>query len=80
MFGNLTHKHTQPELIDFMVVVSSQSETVEFEAMYSDVTPLSRGSFQKQSSRNIMKFQQGLGTILAIGEDNEDEDEDDGWQ
>jgi len=67
------------ELIDFMVVVSSQSETIEFEAMYSDVTPLSRGTFQKQSARNATKFQQSLGTILAIGEENEDEEEDDGW-
>jgi hypothetical protein len=65
----------QHELIDFMVVVSSQSETVEFEAMYGDATPLSRGMFQKQKSRNITKFQQSLGTILAIGEDNEEDDD-----
>lgn len=59
-----------------MVVVSSQTETAEYETMYSDVTPLSRNSFQ--SSRSVAKYQQSLGTILAIGEDEEEEEDEGG--
>lgn len=62
-----------------MVVVSSQTETAEYETMYSDVTPVNRNAFRKQSSRNPSKFHQSLGTILAVGEDDVDEEEDDGW-
>jgi Ca2+-binding EF-hand superfamily protein len=62
------------ELIDFMCVVSSQSETSEYETMYSDVFSSSQ---QQKALRGGNKFQQSLGTILDMGGDADEEDEDD---
>jgi Ca2+-binding EF-hand superfamily protein len=67
------------ELIDFMCVVSSQSQTLEYETMYSDATPsyFSSSGHQK-SQRGGNKFSQSLGTILDMGEIGEgDEEEED---
>jgi Ca2+-binding EF-hand superfamily protein len=66
------------ELIDFMCVVSSQSETTEYETMYSDATPLSLSSSLQStpSMRGGNKFQQNLGTILDMGDDDEEEEDD----
>jgi Ca2+-binding EF-hand superfamily protein len=69
------------ELIDFMCVVSSQSETTEYETMYSDATPsLLSTSSKTPSLRAGGKFYHNLGTILdmgEIGEEEEDEEEED---
>eukprot|EP00539_Tryblionella_compressa_P016178 CAMPEP_0178849764 /NCGR_PEP_ID=MMETSP0746-20121128/20122_1 /TAXON_ID=913974 /ORGANISM="Nitzschia punctata, Strain CCMP561" /LENGTH=226 /DNA_ID=CAMNT_0020515003 /DNA_START=92 /DNA_END=772 /DNA_ORIENTATION=- len=65
------------ELIDFMCVVSSQSETTEYETLYSDTNPslLSLSSSQK-SARGVHRFHQSLGTILDMGEIGEEEEEE----
>lgn len=65
------------ELIDFMCVVSSQSETTEYETMYSDATPSYFASSGHQKSlRGGGKFYKSLGTILDMGELGEDEEEE----
>lgn len=62
------------ELIDFMCVVSSQSETTEYETMYSDATP---SFFTSQKSlRGSPKYFQSLGTILDMGELGEEDEEE----
>lgn len=75
------------DLIDFMCVVSSQSETTEYEAMYSDAVPGYLSSSQQQQLpllRGGNKFHQSLDTILDMGGDDadgeeEDGEEEDGW-
>ncbi|KAG7347684.1 EF hand domain containing protein [Nitzschia inconspicua] len=64
------------ELIDFMCVVSSQSETTEYETMYSDATPsyFSSSSHKKSLKGGGSKFYQSLGTILDMGEIDEEEE------
>ncbi|KAG7368344.1 EF hand domain containing protein [Nitzschia inconspicua] len=64
------------ELIDFMCVVSSQSETTEYETMYSDATPsyFSSSSHKKSLKGGGSKFYQSLGTILDMGEVAEEEE------
>jgi Ca2+-binding EF-hand superfamily protein len=66
------------ELIDFMCVVSSQSETTEYETMYSDATPsyFSSSGHQKSLRGGAGKFYQSLGTILDMGEIGEEEAEE----
>ena len=56
------------ELIDFMCVVSSQSDTSEYETAYSEATV--------QVSRASM-FKQSLGTILDLSGCDDSEEEDD---
>jgi Ca2+-binding EF-hand superfamily protein len=66
------------ELIDFMCVVSSKSETSEYETMYSDATPsyfASSGNQKVFRGRNN-KFYQSLGTILDMGEGCDEEEEE----
>ncbi|KAL3910960.1 MAG: hypothetical protein SGILL_007477 [Bacillariaceae sp.] len=68
------------ELIDFMCVVSSQSETSEYETMYSDATPsyFASHGHEKSLRGGGGKFYQSLGTILDMGElGEEDEEEED---
>lgn len=65
------------ELIDFMCAVASQPESQidlvsEYESMYSDVTPSSYQSWTMQKKRSS-----GLGTIVDMCE--EDEEEEDDW-
>jgi hypothetical protein len=60
-----------------MCVVSSQSETTEYETMYSDATPsLLSTSSNQPSLRGGGKFYQNLGTILDMGEIGEEEEEE----
>jgi Ca2+-binding EF-hand superfamily protein len=56
------------ELIDFMCVVSSQSDTSEYETAFLDMT----GSSGRSSI-----FKQSLGTILDLNEGDSEEEEDD---
>jgi len=65
------------ELIDFMCAVASQPESQidlvsEYESMYSDVTPSSYQSWTMQKKQSS-----GLGTIVDMCE--EDEEEEDDW-
>jgi Ca2+-binding EF-hand superfamily protein len=66
------------ELIDFMCVVSSQSETTEYETMYSDATPsyFAASGNQKTFRSSGTKFYQSLGTILDMGEGCDEEEEE----
>jgi Ca2+-binding EF-hand superfamily protein len=66
------------ELIDFMCVVSSQSETTDYETMYSDATPSNFASSGNQKSLRGRgnKFYQSLGTILDMGEVCDEEEEE----
>mmetsp|Transcript_14275 Transcript_14275/g.35825 ORF Transcript_14275/g.35825 Transcript_14275/m.35825 type:complete len:417 (+) Transcript_14275:165-1415(+) len=67
------------ELIDFMCAVASQPESEadkvsEYENMFSDVTPSSYQSYQLKKQRHSSAG--GLGTIVDM---NEDEEEEDDW-
>lgn len=68
------------ELIDFMCAVASQPESqvdavTEYESMFSDVTPSSYHSWTKKKKHTSEIG--GLGTIVDMNE--EDEEEEDDW-
>jgi len=68
------------ELIDFMCAVASQQESQadkvsEYETMYSDVTPSSYRSWTMKKQQ--VSSHGGLGTIVDMCEEDEDEEEDD---
>ena len=61
------------EMIDFMVVVSSQTESAShYETTFQEATLSSR-----QSNFTPTRFEPGLGTILDMGGDDDSEAEDD---